>query len=87
MQNFSDVSLSKKTQVKSYIEALAKEYNSRIISEKVKEKFQIIISDRTVRSILQSIRESIDGIGETLEKAIEAVNEKEEKEYEIFEKD
>ncbi len=87
MIKYSDIPEEKKLEVKKYIGEIGSEHISRVVVEKVKEKFNVIIDDRSVRYILQRIRESLDQVGETLEKAIEAVNEQEEKKYEIFEKE
>jgi hypothetical protein len=87
MQNYSDLMLPNKKQIKKYISEIGGNYTSTVISEKVKEKFNVIISERTVRYMVAKIQKDIDDIGETLEKAIEEVNEQEKKSYEIFEKD
>ena len=87
MLKYSDIPDAKKLEVKKYIGEIGSEHISRIVVEKVKEKFNVIIDERSVRYILQRIRESLKDVGETLEKAIEEVNEQEEKKYEILEKD
>jgi hypothetical protein len=87
MQNYSDLILPKKKLIQKYISEIGGNYTSTVISEKVKEKFNVIISERTVRYMVAKIQKDIDDIGETLERAIEEVNEQEKKSYEIFEKD
>lgn len=86
MRNFRDVPEESKEKIRKYVEKESKEHKSTELAEMVKAKFQIIVSERTVRNMLAKIRNDLDTIGETLEKAIEAVNEEEEKEYEIIEK-
>ena len=87
MLKYSDIPDAKKLEVKKYIGEIGSEHISRVVVEKVKENFNVIIDERSVRYILQRIRESLDQVGETLEKAIESANEGEEKPYEMLEKD
>lgn len=62
MQNYAEIGLKQKVKVKSYIESLAKDHNSRIVTEMVQKKFRVIISERTVRNICNSIRKDLEQI-------------------------
>ena len=87
MLKYSDISEAQKSEIRQYIGEVGTENTSRVVVEKVKDKFNVIIDERSVRYIFAKIRASLDEVGETLEKAIEAVNEQEEKPYEILDKD
>ena len=87
MLNYGSAPSGIKVKVKEFIKSNESKSNSHQLAELVAKKFNVIISERTIRDMLQRIRESLDEVGETLEKAIEAVNEEEKKKYEILEKD
>ena len=87
MIKYSDIPDAKKLEIKKYIGQIGGENVSRVVVEKVKEKFNVLIDDRSVRYIFAKIQSNLNEIGETLNKAIESANEEDKKSYEILEKD
>lgn len=87
MIKYSDIPDAKKLEIKKYIGEIGMENTSRIVVEKVKDKFNVLIDDRSVRYIYARIRDSLAQISTQLESAIESANEEDKKSYEILEKD
>lgn len=87
MIKYSNIPEAKKLEIRKYIGEIGGEHVSRVVVEKVKEKFNVLIDDRSVRYIFARIQTNLNEIGETLNKAIESANEEDKKSYEILEKD
>ena len=87
MIKYSDIPEAKKLEIKKYIGEIGTENTSRVIVEKVKDKFNVLIDDRSVRYIYGKIRDNLTQISNQLESAIESANEDDKKSYEILEKD
>lgn len=86
MNVYNNVSDIEKDKIKKFIENNSKWYTVLFIKNMIKEKFNVIIGETTIRNMIKKIRENLQEIWETLEKAIKEVNSNEKKEYDIIEK-
>lgn len=79
MIKFWEAPEEQKKVIKQRIYQLSTELSSIKVASRIRDEYNVEISDRYIRNLLAYIKDEIDGVWETLTSAIEAVNEEEDK--------